>query len=36
LVVNQYKVSKHFELRITDTALAWARKADSIQAEAAL
>ena len=35
-IINQYKVAKHFELSITDTALAWARKADSIQAEAAL
>jgi transposase len=35
-VINQYKVAKHFELSITDTALAWSRKADSIQAEAAL
>ena len=35
-VINQYKVAKHFELSITDTALSWARKADSIAAEAAL
>jgi transposase len=34
--INQYKVAKHFELNITDTMLAWTRKADSIQAEAAL
>lgn len=34
--INQYKVAKHFELRITDTTLAWARRADSIAAEAAL
>jgi transposase len=35
-VINQYKVAKHLELSITDTALSWTRKADSIQAEAAL
>jgi transposase len=35
-VINQYKVAKHFELGITDTTLAWTRKADSIAAEAAL
>lgn len=35
-LINQYKVAKHFELSITDTALAWTRKADSIAAEAAL
>jgi transposase len=35
-VINQYKVAKHFELNITDTALSWARKPDSIAAEAAL
>ena len=35
-VINQYKVAKHFELGISDTALAWSRKADSIHAEAAL
>jgi len=34
--INQYKVAKHFELNITDTELAWARKQDSIDAEAAL
>jgi transposase len=34
--VNQYKVAKHFELTITDTELAWERKQDSIDAEAAL
>ena len=34
--VNQYKVAKHFDLTITDTELAWARKQDSIDAEAAL
>ena len=35
-VINQYKVSKHFELDITDAALSWSRKTDSIKAEAAL
>lgn len=35
-LINQYKVAKHFELSITDTTLAWTRKADSIAAEAAL
>jgi transposase len=34
--INQYKVAKHFDLDITDTRLAWGRKADSIAAEAAL
>ena len=34
--INQYKVAKHFELSITDTALSWARKPDSIASEAAL
>ena len=35
-VVNQYKVAKHFELVITDAALTFARKEQSIRAEAAL
>ena len=35
-VINQYKVAKHFELSITDAALSWARRADSIASEAAL
>jgi len=35
-VVNRYKVSKHFELTITDDALSFARLQDSIAAEAAL
>ena len=35
-VVNQYKVAKHFELVITDDALTFARKEESIRAEAAL
>ncbi len=34
--INQYKVAKHFELSITDTDLSWARKQESIAAEAAL
>jgi transposase len=35
-IVNRHKVAKHFELSITDTALAWSRKQDAIDAEAAL
>jgi transposase len=35
-IVNQYKVAKHFELTIDDTAFAFQRKHDSINAEAAL
>lgn len=35
-VVNQYKVAKHFELQITDDGFTFARKTDSIAAEAAL
>ncbi len=35
-VVNQYKVSKHFELDIKDRSFAFHRKDDSIRAEAAL
>ncbi len=35
-VVNQYKVAKHFELVITDTSLAFTRKAESIALQAAL
>jgi transposase len=35
-VVNRYKVSKHFELAITDNSLSFSRKEDSIAAEAAL
>ncbi len=34
-IVNPYKVAKHLALSITDTTLAWIRKADSIQTEAA-
>jgi len=35
-VVNRFKVAKHFELVMTDTALSWTRKAASIAQEAAL
>jgi len=35
-VVNQYKVAKHFELRIDDVAFTFQRRHDSISAEAAL
>ena len=35
-VINQYKVAKHFELSIGDSALSWTRKSDSIASEAAL
>ena len=35
-VINQYKVAKHFELAIGDTTFSFARKQDSIAAEAAL
>ena len=35
-IVNQYKVAKHFELTIGDTAFSFQRKPDSIAAEAAL
>ncbi|MDP2371780.1 IS1634 family transposase [Rhodoferax sp.] len=35
-VVNQYKVSKHFELIITDSSFTFTRLADNIAAEAAL
>lgn len=35
-IVNRHKVAKHFELSITDMALAWSRKQDAIDAEAAL
>ncbi len=35
-IINQYKVAKHFELTITDVALSFQRKQDSIDAEAAL
>src|ERR1035437_1242689 len=35
-VVNRYKVSKHFELVITDNSLSFSRTEDNIAAEAAL
>lgn len=35
-VINQYKVAKHFDLTIENTAFGFARKRDSIAAEAAL
>ena len=35
-VVNQYKVAKHFELRITDASFSFVRKHEAIVAEAAL
>jgi transposase len=35
-VVNQYKVSKHFELNITDSAFTFSRNEGNIAAEAAL
>ena len=35
-VINQYKVAKHFELAIGENALSFARKHESINAEAAL
>jgi transposase len=35
-VVNRYKVSKHFELVITDNSLSFSRNEDNIAAEAAL
>ncbi|NDZ11391.1 transposase [Variovorax sp. WS11] len=35
-VINQYKMAKHFELAIGDTAFTFARKTDAIAAEAAL
>jgi hypothetical protein len=35
-VINQYKVAKHFELAIGDNTFTFARKSDSIAAEAAL
>ena len=35
-VIGKYKMAKHFELDITETAFAYHRKADAITAEAAL
>lgn len=36
LVINRYKMKKHFDLQIADRRLAFARKAEQITAEAAL
>ncbi|HNM41570.1 MAG TPA: IS1634 family transposase [Giesbergeria sp.] len=35
-VINRHKVAKHFELSIGDASLAWRRRQDAIDAEAAL
>ena len=35
-VLNRFKVAKHFQITITETAFSYARKQDSIQAEARL
>jgi transposase len=35
-IINRHKVGKHFELSIGETALAWARRQQAIDAEAAL
>ena len=35
-IINKYKVAKHFELSIGDASLAWVRRQDHIDAEAAL
>jgi transposase len=35
-VIDRRHMAKHFELAITDTSLAWSRKAEAIAAEAAL
>ena len=35
-VIGKYKMAKHFELDITETAFAYPRKAEAIAAEAAL
>jgi transposase len=35
-IINQYKVAKHFELSISDSALSWTRKHGEIAGEAAL
>jgi hypothetical protein len=35
-VINHFHMAKHFELTLTDTALSWARKTDTIAAETAL
>jgi transposase len=35
-IINRHKVAKHFELNIGEAALAWSRRQDAIDAEAAL
>ena len=35
-VIGRFNMAKHFELTITDTALAYRRKTEAIEAEAAL
>ncbi len=35
-IINRHKVAKHFELSIGEATLAWARRQDAIDAEAAL
>ena len=35
-IINRHKVAKHFELSIGEAALAWSRRQDAIDAEAAL
>jgi transposase len=35
-IIDKYKVAKHFELAIGDTALSWTQKIDSVAGEAAL
>ena len=35
-IINRHKVAKHFELSIGEATLAWARRQDAINAEAAL
>ena len=35
-IINKYKMAKHFELSIADASLAWTRRQDNIDAEAAL
>jgi transposase len=35
-IINRHKVAKHFELSIGETTLGWARRQDTIDAEAAL
>ncbi|CAN7768558.1 hypothetical protein LJR039_007424 [Pseudorhodoferax sp. LjRoot39] len=35
-IINRFKLVKHFDLQITQSAVPWARTADSITSEAAL